>query len=117
MITNKKHLLSDIFLDVLEYNGNKLSREFVRRVRLYIKSPDFAEIFNFLVVNSIGVRTRINRSTVDNAVDYLIKIYEKEIEDNHGISDKEKVKQQMRTDMYVYHDLLAKHISSNLLFE
>lgn len=117
MIMNKNYLLSDIFLDVLEYNGNKLSRDFVRRVRITIKSPECAELFNFLVTNAVGGRIRIKHSVVANAIECLKKVYEKEIEENDSISDKEESKQKMRTDMDVYHDLLEKYIASNLLFE
>lgn len=117
MPTNNKHYLSDIFLEVLEKNGDKFSREFVRKVRIIIKSLDCAELFDFLVTNAVGGRICIKRSVVDNAIECLIKNYEKEIEDNDSVSDKEKTKLQMKTDMYLYHDLLAKHIASNLLFE
>ena len=105
------------FLEVLERNGDNLSREFVRRVRLYIKSPDFAKLFNFLVVNSVGGKIRIKRSAVDNAVDFLINAYEEEIENDKGVCDKENAKQQMKTDMYMYRDMLKGHIASSCLFE
>lgn len=117
MPTNNKHYLSDIFLEVLEKNGDKFSREFVRRVRIIIISPDCAELFDFLVTNAVGGRICIKRSVVDNAIECLIKNYEKEIEDNDSVSVKEKTKLQMKTNMYLYHDLLIKFIASNLLFE
>ncbi len=117
MFTHNSYILSDIFLEVLERNGNYLSREFVRRVRLYIKSPDFAKLFNFIVVNSLGGKIHIKRSTIDNAVDFLIKTYEKEIENDKRMSDKEKAKQQMKTDMYMYRDMLKGHVASSCLLE
>lgn len=117
MNTNKKHYLSEIFLDVLEKNGDNLGREFVRKVRIYIKSPDFAELFNFLVTNAVGGRIHIKRSVVDNAIDFIIKKYEKEIEDDVRIFDKENTKRQMRTYMHTYKNLLTAFIEANYLFE
>lgn len=117
MSTNNKYYLSEIFLEVLEKNGNKFSKGFVKRVRIIIKSPDCAELFNFLVTNAVGGRICIKRSVVDNAVECLIKIYEKEIEENNSVSDKENLKLQMKTDMYLYRDLLENYIASNFLFE
>jgi hypothetical protein len=117
MNTNKKHYLTDIFLDVLEKKGDKLGREFVRKVRIFIKSTDFAELFNFLVTNAACGRIHIKRSVVDNAIDYIIRKYEKEIEDDVHISDKENTIRQMKTFMHTYKNLLTAFIEANYLFE
>ena len=109
--------LVEIFLEVLENNGNDFSREFVRRVRMYIKAPEFAEFFNFLLINAAGGRIHIKSSVVDNAIDCIINNYEREIDDDNRISDKEKTKQQMRTYMYTYQKLLLAHIEAHHLFE
>jgi len=114
-VTN--HNLIEIFLKVLENKGNDFSREFVRRVRMYIKAPEFAEFFNFLLINAAGGRIHIKSSVVDNAIDYIINNYEREIDDDDRISDKEKTKQQMRTYMYTYQNLLTAHIEAHHLFE
>ena len=117
MNTNKKHYLTEIFLDVLEKKGDKLGREFVRKVRIFIKSTDFAELFNFLVTNAAGGRIHIKRSIVDNAIDYIIRKYEKEIEDDVHISGKEDAIRQMKTFMHTYKNLLTAFIEANYLFE
>ena len=117
MNTNKKYYLTEIFLDVLENNGDKLGQEFVRKVRTFIKSTDFAELFNFLVTNVAGGRIHIKRSVVDNAIDYIIKNYEKEIEDDVRNFDKENAKRQMKTYMHAYKNLLTAVIGANYLFE
>jgi 6-pyruvoyl-tetrahydropterin synthase len=117
MNTNKKHYLTEIFLDVLEKKGNKLGQEFVRKVRTFIKSPDFAELFDFLVTNAVGGRILIKRPVVENAIDYIIKRYEQEIEENVRISDKENAKRQMKTYMHTYKNLLTAFIEANYLFE
>ena len=111
------HNLIEIFLEVLENTGNDFSREFVRRVRMYIMAPDFAEFFNFLVTNAVGGRIHIKRSVVDNAINYIINNYEKEIEDDVCISDKENTKRQMKTYMRIYQNSLTAHIEANHLFE
>lgn len=111
------HNLIEIFLEVLENNGNDFSREFVRRTRMFIKSSDFAELFNFLVTNAMGGRICIKRSVVDNAIDYIIKNYEKEIEEDNRIFDKEKTKQQMKSYMHIYQNALTAYIEANYLFE
>ena len=117
MYRNK--ILSEIFLEVLERNGDKFAQEFVRKIRIYIKSPQCAELFNFLVVNAAGGRIPIKRSIVYDAIECLIKIYEQEIEDDKNISDenKERAKAQMKTSMYTYRDLLEMYISANYLIE
>ncbi|MBQ5992886.1 MAG: hypothetical protein IJL57_00935 [Bacteroidales bacterium] len=117
MNTNKKYYLTEIFLDVLENNGDKLGQEFVRKVRTFIKSTDFAELFNFLVTNAVGGRIHIKRSVVDNAIDYIINNYEKEIEDDVCISDKENAKRQMKTYMHIYKNTFTAFIEANYLFE
>ena len=117
MLTNKKYYLSEIFLDVLEKKGDKLGQEFVRDMRMFIKSPDFAELFNFFVTNAVGARICIKHTVVDNAIDYIVKKYEKEIEeDEHGL-DKEETKRQMKTYMRIYHNSLTAYIEANHLFE
>lgn len=117
MNTNKKYYLTEIFLDVLENNGNKLGQEFVRKVRTFIKSTDFAELFNFLLINALGGRIRIKRSVINNAIEFLIKSYEKEIEDDNMVSEKEVVKRQMKAYMFEYQNLLTAHIEAQCLFE
>ena len=117
MLTNNKYHLSEIFLEVLENNGNNLSREFVRRVRMYIKAPDFADFFNFLLVNVAGGKICIKRSVVNNAIEFLIKNYEKEIESNVQIFDKENAKRQMKSYMRIYQNSLTACIEANHLFE
>ena len=105
------HNLIEIFLEVLENNSDDFSREFVRSVRMYIKAPEFAEFFNFLLINALGGRV------INNAIEFLIKSYEKEIENDDTISEKEVVKRQMKAYMYDYQNLLTAHIETQCLFE
>jgi hypothetical protein len=111
------HNLIEIFLEVLENNSDDFSREFVRSVRMYIKAPEFAEFFNFLLINALGGRIRIKRSVINNAIEFLIKSYEKEIEDDNMVSEKEVVKRQMKAYMFEYQNLLTAHIEAQCLFE
>lgn len=114
---NNNHYFSELFLEALENNGDKLSREFVRSMRIYIKSPDFAELLNFLVAGAMGNKIRIKRSVFENAIECIIKCFEKEIENNKSISDKEKAKLQMKANMQLYRVSLENYIKSNFLFE
>ena len=111
------HNLIEVFLEVLENNSDDFSREFVRSVRMYIKAPEFAEFFIFLLINALECRIRIKRSVINNAIEFLIKSYEKEIEDDDTVSAKEVVKQQMKAYMYEYQNLLTAHIEAHCLFE
>lgn len=113
MLINNNYYLSEIFIEVLEKNGDKFGQEFVRRVRIYVKTPECAELLNFLVINAVGGRICIKRSVVDDAIECLKKYYEQEIEDNNSISDKEKTKSQMKAYMKMYHDLLVCYIESH----
>ena len=114
---NGNHDFTEIFLEVLERSCNDLSREFVRRVRMYITAPEFAKFFIFLLINALGGRVRIKRSSINNAIAFLVKRYEKEIEDDDTVSEKEVVKRQMIAYMYEYQNLLTAHIESQCLFE
>ena len=107
--------LGEIFLDLLEKNSNDQMRQTIQKTRIIIKSPDCAELFNVILVNTLGCFTQISEEKVDNAIAVIIEKNELAIDNDFNISNEEKETQKiaMRTFMYFSKDILKNVLQQN----
>ena len=112
----QQYYLVDVLLKILEDNYDDFGREFVQRVRVLIKMPECAELFNCVVVNALGLRANIKESIVDRGIDCLIDFYEHDIDNEDSWTEKQRshCKIIMKNDMYLCRDLLKVSLGTQL---
>lgn len=112
----RQYYLVDVLLKILEDKYDDFGREFVQRVRLLIKMPQCAELFNCVVVNALGLRVNINESIVDRGIDCLIDFYEHNIDKDNSLTEKQRNQRKikMKNDMYLCRDLLKVSLGTQL---
>lgn len=102
--------LGDLFLDILEKNANDNTRQIIQQTRIFMTFPDYAELFNVLLINALGYYTQIEERKVDNAITFIIKQNELHIDSLSNISKEEKNSQiQMMTTFYLTGKELLKN--------
>ena len=116
---NRPFNLADIFLEVLEQKSNDESQKsYIRKVKTLMDVPECAEYLSCGLMNALGQSTPIAASTVDKAVDFIIHLYEDNIEENHKSTKEQKNVQKglMKSFMNEYRNAVKNFISSqNLL--
>ncbi len=110
--------LFDIFITVLERNGNEVTRNFARKTKILMNIPECAEYLNCILINAIGVPYRISDNVVDKAIDCIIHMHEDDIEYFYNATQqqKEAEKNAMRVFMEQYRNSVKEFLmSQNLL--
>lgn len=112
----QQYYLVDALLKILEDNNDNFGREFVQRVRVLIKIPECAELFNCVVINALGLRVNIKESIVDRGIDCLIDFYEHNIDNDNSLTEKQRnlSRTRMKNDMYLCRELLKVYLGSQL---
>lgn len=121
MIINNKHdmarqiTLFDIFIAVLERNGNEATRNFARKTRILMNVPECAEYLNCILINALGVPYCISENVVDKAVDCVIHVHEDDIECFYNATQqqKEAEKTAMRAFMEQYRIAVKSYLNQN----
>ena len=113
----KQITLFEIFIAVLERNGNNSTRNMVRKTRILMNAPECAEYLNCLLINALGVLCRISENVVDKAVDCIIHLHENNIECFYSATQqqKEAEKTAMRAFMEQYRNSVKKFLMSQKL--
>lgn len=104
--------LFDIFLTILERNGDDSSKNFVRKTRILMNVPECSEYLNCILINALGFRHHISAEVVDKAVDCVIHLHEDDIDCFYNATQeqKEKEKSAMRTFMEQYRLAVKEHL-------
>jgi len=87
-------VLSDLFLDIMEKNSNAQQRIYINNVRACLNMPAYAELFNVMLVNALGVRIPVSENMVERAVIALISCNKVDIDKTPNISDGEKARRK-----------------------
>lgn len=88
---NRPFNLADIFLEVLEQKSNdENQKSYIRKVKTLMDVPECAEYLSCGLMNALEQPTPIAASTVDKAVDFIIHLYEDNIEENHKSTKEQK---------------------------
>lgn len=102
----KKITLFDIFLMVLEKNGDDASRNFVKKTIILMNAPECSEYLNCLLINALGVPCCITAEVVDKAIDCIIHLHEDDIDSFYNATqqqkDAEKVAMRAFMEQYRY---------------
>ena len=109
--------LFDIFLVVLERNGNDSTRNMVRKTRILMNVPECAEYLNCILINALGVPCCISENVVDKAVDCIIHLHEDDIDCFYNATQqqKEAEKNAMRVFMEQYRIAVKNYLNQNRL--
>lgn len=109
--------LFDIFVAVLERNGNDETRIFVSKTRTLMNVPECAEYLNCILINALGVPYCISENVVDKAIDYIIHLHENDIECFYSATQqqKEAEKTAMRAFMEQYRNSVKEFLMSQKL--
>ena len=115
----QQYYLVDALLKILEDNNDNFGREFVQRVRVLIKIPECAELFNCVVINALGLHVNIKESIVDRGVDCLIGLHEHDIDNDASLAEEQRnlCKIQMKSQMCLYKDLIKKSLGAQLVHD
>ena len=92
--------IADLFLFLLEQYGSPYIRKRVKKIRLLMNYPDWVEFFNIAIVDAMGYQVPIKESTLDKGVDYIIELYEADIEETQFTSEEDKRRE--RTNMHAF---------------
>lgn len=109
--------LFDIFIAVLERNGNDTTQNFIRKTRILMNVPECAEYLNCILINALGVPYCISENVVDKAVDCIIHLHEDDIECFYNATQqqKEAEKTAMRIFMEQYRIAVKNYLNQNRL--
>lgn len=64
--------LTDIFLEVLSRNSDPDMRAAIAQIKITLKIPECAELFNIILINAIGYKSIIRKDIIDRAMDCAI---------------------------------------------
>lgn len=92
--------IADLFLFLLEQYGSPYIRKRVKKIKTLMNSPDWVEFFNIAIVGAMGYPVQIKESTLDKGIDYIIDLYEADIEETQFASEEDKRRQ--RTNMHAF---------------
>lgn len=109
--------LFDIFITVLERNGNDATRNFIRKTRILMNVPECAEYLNCILINAMGVQCCIAEKVVDKAVDCIIHLHEDDIECFYNATKQQKdaEKAAMKSFMEQYRYAVKEYLKSQRL--
>lgn len=101
---NKPLTLFDIFLQMLERNGSERLRHIARKIKILMCLPECSEYLNFCLISDLGYRISIREDVVDKAIDFLVSMYESDIEDSvqesQAVKESEKIAMRMYMEKY-----------------
>lgn len=92
--------IADLFIFLLEQYGSPYIRKRVKKIKLLMNYPDWVEFFNIAIVDAMGYPVTIKESTLDKGVDYIIDLYEADIEETQFASEEDKRRE--RTNMHAF---------------
>lgn len=90
---NRQQTLTDIFLEVLSEKSNPDMQDAIARIKVTLKIPECAELFNVVLINALGYKSNISRNTVECAIDCVINKNKLEI-DKTDQNEAEKERQK-----------------------
>lgn len=92
--------IADLFLFLLEQYGSPFIRKRVKKIRLMMNYPDWVEFFSIAIVDAAGYPISIKESTLDKGVDYIIELFETDIEEANYESEEDRRRE--RTNMHAF---------------
>ena len=92
--------IADLFLFLLERYGSPYIRKRVKKIKLLMNCPDWVEFFNNAIVDAMGYPVPIKETTLDKGVDYIIDLFENDIEETQFASEEDKRRE--RTNMHAF---------------
>lgn len=92
--------IADLFLFLLEQYGSPYIRKRVKKIRMFMNYPEWVEFFNIAIVDAMGYPVPIKESTLDKGVDYIIELFEADIEEANY--DSEEARRRERTNMHAF---------------
>jgi len=92
--------IADLFLFLLEQYGSPYIRKRIKKIKSLMNSPDWVEFFNIAIVGAMGYPVQIKETTLDKGVDYIIELFEADIEETLFASEEDKRRQ--RTNMHAF---------------
>lgn len=93
----KQTTLTDIFLEILSQNSNPDMQAAIAQIKITLKIPECAELFNITLINAIGYKCTIKKDTVGRAIDCLIDKNKLEI-DKSDLNEAEKEQQKQNCE-------------------
>ena len=113
----KQITLFDIFITVLERNGDDATRNFGHKTKILINVPECAEYLNCLLINALGVPCCVAENVVDKAIDCIIHLHDDDIECFYNATpqQKEAEKTAMRAFMEQYRIAVKNYLDQNRL--
>ncbi len=94
---NRQQTLTDIFLEVLSEKSNPDMQDAIARIKVTLKIPECAELFNIILINAMGCKSIIKKDTVDRAIDCAIDRNKLEI-DKSNLYETEKERQKQNCE-------------------
>ena len=70
---NKNVTIVDLFIYILSKNKDIQSQKMVKRLEVFIHIPECAEFLNVIIINAMGYKSQIKSTTVDKAVECIIR--------------------------------------------
>lgn len=92
--------IADLFLFLLERYGSPYIRKRVKKIKLLMNCSDWVEFFNIAIVDAMGYPVPIKETMLDKGVDYIIDLFENDIEETHFTSEEDKRRE--RTNMHAF---------------
>lgn len=104
--------IADLFLFFLEQYGSPYIRKRVKKIKLLMSHPDWVEFFNIALVDLMGYPVQIKETTLDKGVDYIIDLFENDIEETQFASEEDKRREQtnMHAFMAWYRDTVKREL-------
>lgn len=107
----KQTTLTDIFLEVLSQNSSPDMQAAIAQIKISLKIPECAELFNIILINTMGYKSIIKKNTIDRAIDCVIDKNKLAI-DKSNLDETEKEQQKQNCESLCH--LVKKWISERL---
>lgn len=92
--------IADLFLFLLEQYGSPYIRKRIKKIKPLMNFPDWVEFFNISIIDAMGYPIQIKETTLDKGVDYIIDLFENDIEETQFASEEDKRRE--RTNMHAF---------------
>lgn len=104
--------VADLFLMLIEQHGSHYLRSRVKKIRAFMKYPEWKEFFEKALLDSMGYPVQINERTLDKAIDCTIELLETDIEESRWSDESEKMRQKsyMHAFMEWYRDIVKREL-------
>lgn len=93
----KQITLTDIFLEILSQNSDPDMQAVIAQIKITLKIPECAELFNIILINAMGYKSMIKKDTVDRAIDCVIDKNKLAI-DRTNLNEAEKEQQKQNCE-------------------